>query len=178
MENDFEVPVEISRELVAENKYTKIETVGYRFHNEVIKAITKDGPEIVSVVPILNEDTILMIKQYRFVWGEWSWEIPSGHANLNEKMDQAAIRELEEETGYKSNKLTHRFDYLISAISPQPYHFYYAKELVKTEQNLDEEEQIEVYPKSIKEIKTLLRKNKIVHAPSIIALQDFLLNRK
>jgi ADP-ribose pyrophosphatase len=52
----------------------------------------------VAILPIVN-GKIAMLKIYRHIIGDWSWEIPRGFVELGENAPQSAIRELEEETG-------------------------------------------------------------------------------
>jgi len=58
-----------------------------------------------AVVPIVEPDKVLLIKQWRFAVGEYLWEIPAGTIEDGESPEECARRELEEETGYKETAL-------------------------------------------------------------------------
>jgi ADP-ribose pyrophosphatase len=61
----------------------------------------------VGVVPFLNNGRILLVRQYRYRYKFFNWEIPTGVVTANETFEEAAQRELQEETGYVAEKLIH-----------------------------------------------------------------------
>ena len=178
MVDESSLPVELDRRQVIANKFLEIEEVQFKSEKETFWMITKNGPPIVVVVPFLDDETILLIKQYRYVWGKWSWEVPAGHQDPNETKEQAALRELEEETGYHAGNLSLSYSYLSSSISSQPFYSFQAHSLTPTEQNLDKGEHITVHPTPIKEVRNMLMKKQFIHGPTIIAIQDMLLHKE
>jgi 8-oxo-dGTP pyrophosphatase MutT (NUDIX family) len=62
-------------------------------------------PDYVSVVAMTPERELLLVKQYRPVVGRVTLELPSGHVEPNETPEQAARRELLEETGFEAGAL-------------------------------------------------------------------------
>ena len=62
--------------------------------------------DCVGVVPFLDEDQILLVRQYRYVQQDARWEIPTGGVKEDEPLQDAAQRELEEEIGYRAGQLT------------------------------------------------------------------------
>lgn len=64
-------------------------------------------PDIALILPITSNQEIVFVRQYRHGVGEILLELPAGAFNLNEESPQAAaLRELEEETGYTSDQIT------------------------------------------------------------------------
>lgn len=61
------------------------------------------APIAVGVVPCFEDDTILLVGQYRYSIDRYSWEIPEGGGKPQEKPIQTARRELLEETGYRAS---------------------------------------------------------------------------
>lgn len=59
----------------------------------------------VSIVVLTPDDKILLSKEYRYVIDDFSWEIPGGGIDSGETPEEAAIRELEEETGLQVTQL-------------------------------------------------------------------------
>lgn len=62
-------------------------------------------PDIVTIIPILDDGRIVIEKQYRPVIGKYIYEVPAGHVSSGEAPMRAAARELEEETGYRAKSL-------------------------------------------------------------------------
>ena len=63
-------------------------------------------PGAVCCIPILPNGKIALIKQYRYSVRKMMIELPAGKLDKNEAPEDCAIRELEEEIGYKANKIT------------------------------------------------------------------------
>jgi ADP-ribose pyrophosphatase len=131
-----------------------------------------------SVLPLIEPQKIVMIKIYRYPADCTSWEIPSGFIEHDESAHEAAVRELKEETGYKSEKLTDWGSFSPWTRSIQRAHLFLAEKLVKGRPKRDNTEQIEVKLITVEEAKKMLRAGKVTHAPTIVALQKLLLNEK
>lgn len=75
---------------------------GSRNDEKQLKLKTKEmNPEGIVIYPILKEETdkIVMIKQYRYPIDAYLYELPAGLVDKGESPEQAAIREMKEETG-------------------------------------------------------------------------------
>ncbi len=71
---------------------------------EQIKARTGENKaEGVVICSLLKSDPtrIVLIRQYRYPLGDWLYELPAGLIDPGESAEQAAVRELKEETGYR-----------------------------------------------------------------------------
>lgn len=130
-------------------------------------------PGGVCVLPILN-NKIIMEKQFRYPFDQVLLELPAGKLNKGEDPIEAAKRELEEETGYRCEKLIS-----LGAIYPsvgytnEIIHLYAADELFKSEQNLDEDEILDVVYMDKDEVLKMIENDQIRDAKTIIALLKY-----
>lgn len=76
-----------------------IEPSGVRTTREVIT-----HPGSVVVLPVLADGKVLLIQQYRYAARDYLWELVAGRMDPGETPEQAARRELVEETGYRATK--------------------------------------------------------------------------
>lgn len=128
-----------------------------------------------AVVPVLSDGRLLLVRQYRNALDRETLEIPAGGLNGDEPTKQAAARELEEETGYKSDKLS----LLISVATAVAFcneivDVYLAEDLVKTQQNLDEDEFIDVEAYYPEEIADMIYSGKIQDSKTIAAVMAYI----
>ena len=99
-----------------------------------------------AVIPVTKEGKILMVRQYRNALDRYTLEIPAGALDTQEEPGkECAARELEEETGFRSENL----EWLITlrtavAFCNERVEVYVAKNLILSKQNLDEDESIDV----------------------------------
>ncbi len=125
----------------------------------------------VAIVPLLNADTVLLIRQYRQAVGETLLEIPAGTLEPDEPPDQCAARELREETGYQAAHLRHLFSqYLAPGYSQEVLHVYLAESLQPTRQHLDEDELTELVPTPLNQIADMILEGTIKDSKTIAGL--------
>jgi len=103
-------------------------------------------PGAVAVIPMLNQDDVILIRQYRHAVREFIWEIPAGTLDSQESPMECAKRELIEETGYSAGKW-----HPLGTITPLPgcsderIHLFLASDLKPAAQNLDRDEMLSVH---------------------------------
>jgi len=128
-----------------------------------------------AVIPVMDDGRILMVRQYRHAIGRYTLEIPAGGRNSrDEKMEDAAHRELEEETGCRSDSMELLISiHTVAAYSNELINIYTAHHLKSGRQNLDEDEFIDVKPYSIDEISDMIFHQEIQDAKTISAIMAY-----
>ena len=129
----------------------------------------------VNVIPITSTGDVVLIRQYRHGIRENTLEIPGGIVEPGDSPEQAARRELAEETGY----LDQSMDYL-GYVHPNPAilnnrcHTFVAHDVrLNGEQDQDEKEDIEIVLYPLSAIPRLIRENEITHALVLAAFHRF-----
>ena len=126
----------------------------------------------VAIIPVTNRKVVL-VKQYRHPIKEALLEIPAGKLDPGEKPLDCAMRELEEETGYKTKKLIKLADFHTTpGYSNELLHLYFAGELEKGEQKPEggEELDLEVVNVGLNETFAMIASGEIKDAKTIIGL--------
>jgi ADP-ribose pyrophosphatase len=127
--------------------------------------------DVVVIVPFLNEDNIVMIRQYRYPLRKVLLEFPAGHIENGEEAKKTAKRELLEETGYLANEIQYVYTYHPSVSkSRQLVHIFRAKDLIEDKSNHDgTEDIIRLEVVSIEELKNMIKERIIQNAGTLIA---------
>ena len=121
----------------------------------------------VCILAIIDNKVILE-KQYRYAYDEVLFELPAGKLEVNENPYDAALREFEEETGYKANTLIdYGKMYPTCGYSNEIIYMYVAKDIIKTKRHLDEDEFIEIEYVNLEEVVDMINKGIIKDAKTI-----------
>ena len=125
-----------------------------------------------AVVPVMDDGRLLMVRQYRNALERYTLELPAG--KLDDPKEEGivcAARELEEETGYRSDKL----EWLITlrttvALCNEKIEVYVARNLIRTHQHLDENEFVNVEAHTVEELKQMIFEGKIEDSKTVAAI--------
>ncbi|GAA5143335.1 ADP compounds hydrolase NudE [Thalassotalea piscium] len=162
------------RTTVASSKLFKIEQLELTFSNGVERIYERmegSGRGSVMIVPMIDEDTILLVREYCAGTHRYELGFPKGLIDPGEAAEHAADRELKEEIGYGTNSLQ-----LLKTVAMAPAFFsgnmniYLAKELYSEQLEGDEPEPLEVVPWKIDNYLALLAQDDFNEARSITAL--------
>lgn len=129
---------------------------------------------------LIIDDNVLLVKQYRYVVDQELLEIPAGKLEGKEDPYKAAMRELEEESGYTCDSLN-----TLATLFPSPgildekLIVYEAinPRIVDHPMPMDEDEEITTHWVSINEVMRMIRDGSMKDAKSVIAVQTYLLNQ-
>ena len=128
-----------------------------------------------AVVPVTKDGKILMVRQYRNALERYTLEIPAGALDAEDEPGlTCASRELEEETGYRSEHL----EWLITlrttvAFCNERIEVYVAKDLIPSRQHLDEDEFIDLKAYSLDELKEKIFSGEIEDAKTVASLMAY-----
>ncbi len=144
-----------------------------------IYGVVEMAGEAVGVLPFVDDDYVLLIRQYRYVFGEdYRWEIPTGGVKPGEAVEDAARRELQEETGYTAARLVHASTlYTSKSVCNEVAHIFLGYGLAPAELSPDETEELEQAVFSFAEVLEMVRRSEIRDAMTIIAVQHAALLR-
>jgi len=104
-----------------------------------------EHPGAVAIVAVTSDNELVLVRQFRKATGEVLLEVPAGVPKKGEKGEDAARRELEEETGYHAKRITKVWEgYASPGYSNELIQYYLAQDMNMMKQKTEEDEFIEV----------------------------------
>ncbi|MCI9047651.1 MAG: NUDIX hydrolase [Hungatella sp.] len=172
MENSV---IRLKRQLRYQGTILKIyeDTVLANGHEAHWDFIHHDGAA--AVLPVADDGKILMVRQYRNALDRDTLEIPAGKLDKpDEPKIECAYRELEEETGYRTEDM----EYLMSvnttvAFCDEAIDIFVARNLIPSKQHLDEDEVIDVEAWELKDLLELIYSGKMTDAKTVAAITAY-----
>ena len=118
---------------------------------------------------------IPLVRQYRYALGKEFLELPAGKLEKNENPENAAIREFEEEVGYKILELKKLGSIIPTCgYSNEVIHLYFAKNIEKTHTHYDSDESIDICFYTIEEVLQMIDDGRIIDAKTVAAIYHYL----
>lgn len=169
-----QIPQIVTRKVVASSRLMRIEAIDLRFSNGAERQFERmqgSGRGAVMVVPFLDPDTLLLVREYAAGLHNYQLGFPKGLIDPGETPEQAANRELKEEIGYGAGELI-----ALKSVTMAPQffsatmHIYIARNLYPEQLPGDEPEPLELVPWQLQNIDALLEQDDFTEARSIAAL--------
>lgn len=162
---------------------SRVEYDGRILKLEVDDVLLPDGTKSVrecvrhsggAAVLFIEDNKVALVRQYRYLYGKEIYEIPAGKVDEGEDPAAAALRELEEETGYRAKKLTPLLKiYPSPGYTDEIIHIYLAEDCEKTRQRLDDGEFLtcEFFP--LEEVVKMMEEGEICDAKTVAAVYKY-----
>jgi len=131
-----------------------------------------DCGECVGVLPFLDDRHVVLVRQYRYVFGENNrWEMPTGGVKSGETLLEAAHRELREEIGYDASQLKEMNTYYTSkSVMHEIAHLYIGSHLSQIEAIPDETEFLEIEIFSFDKVLEMVLQSEIRDSMTVLAV--------
>ena len=137
---------------------------------EAVRDVIQHGGAV-AIVAVTNEGNLLMVRQYRPGSGSMMLELPAGKLDLGEKPQKCALRELEEETGYRAYKIKPLLKvYPVAAYCTEHISLFLAEDLRPGTLNPDEDEFLEVEAHSMQELLRMIGEGEITDMKTIMGV--------
>ncbi|WP_329742608.1 ADP compounds hydrolase NudE [Dyella sp. A6] len=159
---------------ITSSSYLRAEQVDLEFSNgerRTYERLRAGGRGAAFVVPMLDADTVLLVREYSVGVNRYELGVPKGKLDGDETIEQGANRELKEEVGYGAHDLR-----LLGTLTLSPAYMTHVAHVVLA-QNLyperlpgDEPEELEVVPWKLSELHTLIARDDVSEGRSIAAL--------
>lgn len=147
----------------------QVDTVAMPDGRTATREIVKH-PGAAAVMGLLD-GKLLVVEQFRKPLEKFQIEIPAGKLDPNEDPFEAAARELEEETGYRSDKLRLVSSFYTSpGFADEKLYLYFAEDLQQGEQKPDEDEFLQVEAITLDEAEAYIAEGRISDAKTILAV--------
>ncbi|MEV6313759.1 NUDIX hydrolase [Streptomyces sp. NPDC051776] len=162
-----------------DNRWVKLDLVDVeppgvkRFEHHVVRL------QHVSIAAVLDDqDRVLMLWRYRFVPQTWGWELPGGIVDEGEDAHSTALREVEEETGWRPDSLKHVVTYqpMVGMVdSPHEIFVGCGATQVGEPTDLEEAGRIEWVP--LADIPAMMARGELMGSGTLVALLHLLASR-
>jgi ADP-ribose pyrophosphatase len=128
--------------------------------------------ECVGVLPFVDADHVLLVRQYRYVFGEnQRWEMPTGGVHAGETPETAARRELQEEIGHTAGRLDWVSSYYTSkSVCQETAHLFLGHDLAPSILAPDDTEFLEIAAFPFQEVLDMVNRSEIRDSMTVIAV--------
>ncbi|OOG54395.1 ADP compounds hydrolase NudE [Rhodanobacter sp. C03] len=159
---------------VTDSHFLHVEQLDLEFSNgerRTYERLKSGSLGAVIIVPMLDDETVLLVREYGAGVGRYELGLPKGRLDQDETAEQGAERELKEEIGYGARRLKILHDLsLLPSYMTHVAHVVLAQDLYPERLIGDEPEELDVVPWKMSELHTLLGRDDVTEGRSIAAL--------
>ena len=146
---------------------------GRKVKREIVK-----HPGAAAILAFDENDRMILVRQHRYPHG-YVLEIPAGTLEKGESPKACALREIQEETGYKAKGMTHLITYYPSiGYNTEAIHCFIASGLTRVKKKLDTDEFITVRKMELPKLIKLIKSGKIIDSKTICAVMVYAARKK
>lgn len=145
------------------------DTVGLPNGRHTLYGVVRCG-DCVGMLPFIDDDTVLMVQQWRYVADRLTWEMPTGGVHPEEPLAEAAQRELAEEVGHRAGRLQPLTSYATSkSVVEETAHLFSAHDLEPAVSRPDETEFIRRAQMPFATVVDMVLSGEIIDSMTVIA---------
>ena len=146
---------------------------GRKVKREIIK-----HPGAAAILAFDEKNRLILVRQHRYPHG-YVLEIPAGTLEKSESPKACALREIQEETGYRAKRMTHLVTYYPSiGYNTEAIHCFVASGLTQVKKKLDTDEFITVKKIELPKLLKMIKAGKIIDSKTICAVMIYAAKKK
>jgi len=163
---------------IYDGKYIHLDVYNMTIGGRKVKREIVKHPGAAAILAFDEKDKIILVRQHRFPRG-YVLEIPAGTLEKGESPKRCALREIQEETGYKAKRMTHLITYYPSVgYNTEAIHCFVASGLTSGKMNLDTDEAITVKKMDLSRLIKMIKSGKIIDSKTICAVMVYAAKKK
>ena len=125
----------------------------------------------VAALPVQDDGSLILVRQYRYAVGEALWELPAGRLDGGETPEAGIQREMREEIGHRAGHLEKiAFFYTTPGFCDESMHLFRATGLVPDAAAADEDERIEIGVFALDEAKAMIARGELREGKTLVAV--------
>ena len=146
---------------------------GRKVKREIIK-----HPGAAAILAFDEKNRLILVRQHRYPHG-YVLEIPAGTLEKGESPKACALREIQEETGYRAKRMTHLVTYYPSiGYNTEAIHCFVTSGLTQVKKKLDTDEFITVKKIELPKLLKMIKAGKIIDSKTICAVMIYAAKKK
>ena len=168
----------MKKKIIYDGKYVHLDVYNITIRGRKVRREIVKHPGAAAILAFDEKGKIILVRQHRFPRG-YVLEIPAGTLDKGESPKRCALREIQEETGYKAKRMTHLITYYPSVgYNTEAIHCFVASGLTSGKMNLDTDESITVKKMDLSRLIKMIKSGKIIDSKTICAVMVYAAKKK